>query len=445
MVAFEVLQAVRVADAYTNLVLPALLRKHQLSGRDAALRDRAGRRHPAPPRDVRRRARRPASTGRCARSRSRCSTRCAWAPTSCWRCGCRSTRRSPPPSTWCAPRSGPGAAGFANAVLRKVSRQDLDAWLAEIAPDRDTDPVAHDALVHSHPVWVVEALGEALDAVGAADEVGDPARRRQRRTHRHPGGPPRAQQPRRPARRADALLAVRRGAGLRRPRAGARRGRGRRRRPGRGLPAGGRRPGRGGARGSRRAVARPLRRARGQERAPGRPRRRARCRAAGRREGQPHRSALVARALAGADGVRGVVTADGTRPPLASGTFDRVLVDAPCTGLGALRRRPESRWRRSPHDLEVLVDLQQRLLASALDLVRPGGLVLYATCSPVLAETRGVVSEALGGACRRRARRPGPAARPGAGLRGTAGRHRAAVAAPARHRRDVPGPASPYR
>jgi len=93
--------------------------------------------------------------------------------------------------------------------------------------------------------------------------------------------------------------------------------------------------------------------------------------------------------------VLGVVAADGTAPPWAPGTFDRVLVDAPCTGLGALRRRPEARWRRKADDLLSLVLLQRSLVGSALDLVRPGGVVLYATCSPVLAETEGVVASIL--------------------------------------------------
>jgi 16S rRNA (cytosine967-C5)-methyltransferase len=111
----------------------------------------------------------------------------------------------------------------------------------------------------------------------------------------------------------------------------------------------------------------------------------------------PHRADLVRRALRGADGVLGVVTGDGTRPAWLPGSFDRVLVDAPCTGLGALRRRPEARWRRQPSDLDALVPLQQALLSSALDAVRPGGVVIYATCSPVLAETSGVVSAVLAG------------------------------------------------
>ena len=74
-----------------------------------------------------------------------------------------------------------------------------------------------------------------------------------------------------------------------------------------------------------------------------------------------------------------------------------MLVDAPCTGLGALRRRPEARWRRAPHDLHALVPLQRALLESALASVRVGGVVGYVTCSPVLAETRDVVDAVLRG------------------------------------------------
>jgi 16S rRNA (cytosine967-C5)-methyltransferase len=87
--------------------------------------------------------------------------------------------------------------------------------------------------------------------------------------------------------------------------------------------------------------------------------------------------------------------ADGPAPPWAPASFDRVLVDAPCTGLGALRRRPEARWRRRPEDLQALAPLQRSLLDRALDLVRPGGVVVYATCSPVLAETRDVLGSVL--------------------------------------------------
>jgi 16S rRNA (cytosine967-C5)-methyltransferase len=109
----------------------------------------------------------------------------------------------------------------------------------------------------------------------------------------------------------------------------------------------------------------------------------------------PHRAELVAKALAGEADVE-VLTADGTRPPWAPGSFDRVLLDAPCTGLGALRRRPEVRWRRTPDDVPPLVELQTALLDSALSSVRIGGVVAYVTCSPHAAETVQVVDAAAG-------------------------------------------------
>ncbi|MFT0847129.1 transcription antitermination factor NusB [Actinomycetaceae bacterium L2_0104] len=76
-------------------------------------------------------------------------------------------------------------------------------------------------------------------------------------------------------------------------------------------------------------------------------------------------------------------------------TYDRVLVDAPCTGLGALRRRPEARWRKSPEDVEDLRVLQLELLQAGFEALRPGGALVYSTCSPVIAETRGVVESFL--------------------------------------------------
>jgi 16S rRNA (cytosine967-C5)-methyltransferase len=112
----------------------------------------------------------------------------------------------------------------------------------------------------------------------------------------------------------------------------------------------------------------------------------------------PHRSRLVENALASLpEGVvEEVRTGDGREVGADEpGAYDRVLVDAPCTGLGALRRRPESRWRRTPSDLGALTGLQRELLTSALDAVRPGGVVAYVTCSPHLAETQLVVSDVL--------------------------------------------------
>jgi 16S rRNA (cytosine967-C5)-methyltransferase len=84
------------------------------------------------------------------------------------------------------------------------------------------------------------------------------------------------------------------------------------------------------------------------------------------------------------------VVADGTVPPWRPGCFDRVLVDAPCSGLGVLRRRPDARWRVQPEDVPRLADLQRRLLAAALPLVRPGGVLVYSVCTLTGEETRGI-------------------------------------------------------
>ena len=87
-----------------------------------------------------------------------------------------------------------------------------------------------------------------------------------------------------------------------------------------------------------------------------------------------------------------VTVGDAAAIEAPPGGYDRVLLDAPCTGLGALRRRPESRWRRQPGDVRELAALQSRLLDQAARLVRPGGVVAYVTCSPHLGETRDVVT-----------------------------------------------------
>jgi 16S rRNA (cytosine967-C5)-methyltransferase len=106
------------------------------------------------------------------------------------------------------------------------------------------------------------------------------------------------------------------------------------------------------------------------------------------------RAGLVAEALAQLPNAL-TIRADGRVPAWRPHRFDRVLVDAPCTGLGALRRRPEARWRKQPSDLPGLRALQAALLDSALGAVRPGGVVGYATCSPLRAETTEIVAAAL--------------------------------------------------
>jgi len=83
-----------------------------------------------------------------------------------------------------------------------------------------------------------------------------------------------------------------------------------------------------------------------------------------------------------------VNVSDGRSMPDELGKFDRILLDAPCTGIGALRRRPEVRWRRSLQDLKNLTQLQSELLESATRLLSPGGIIAYVTCSSHQAETK---------------------------------------------------------
>jgi 16S rRNA (cytosine967-C5)-methyltransferase len=109
----------------------------------------------------------------------------------------------------------------------------------------------------------------------------------------------------------------------------------------------------------------------------------------------PARADLVRNALSVFPDVE-VMTGDGRDIGESNAnSFDRILLDAPCTGLGALRRRPEARWRKSPKDVGDLTGLQAELLRSAILALKPGGTLAYVTCSPHLAETRGIVEGAL--------------------------------------------------
>jgi 16S rRNA (cytosine967-C5)-methyltransferase len=110
----------------------------------------------------------------------------------------------------------------------------------------------------------------------------------------------------------------------------------------------------------------------------------------------PARAGLVSNALSVFADPPQVLVQDGTRiGNTLPAQFDRILLDAPCTGLGALRRRPEARWRKRPADVAELTVLQTDLLASALDALKPGGILAYVTCSPHLGETRSIVAAAL--------------------------------------------------
>ena len=105
----------------------------------------------------------------------------------------------------------------------------------------------------------------------------------------------------------------------------------------------------------------------------------------------PHRAELVKRVVNNNQ----VVSFDATISENFDQKFDRILVDAPCTGLGALRRRPEARWRKSLADLKELIPLQRNLMKSAYELLAPNGIIAYVTCSPLLAETKGQVIDFL--------------------------------------------------
>ena len=293
----------------------------------------------------------------------------------------------------------PAAAGFANAVLRRVAERDLAGWLDAVAPPTAEDPVGHLAVVHAHPEWIVRAFAERLG--GDLAETAEALAANNERPIVHLCA--------RPGRTSAAELA------------GGDRGPGRCVPPVRGLPARGcaRRvrgdPRMAGPTCRTRAPSswrRPSRRRRspdptsgGWTCAPAPAARPALLGALAAQRGAhvtavevtPHRAKLVEQAVRGlpvqvlcADG-RSV----GSDPDLPAGGFDRVLVDAPCTGLGSLRRRPESRWRRHPADLPPLTKLQRELLAAALAAVRPGGVVAYVTCSPHIVETQVTVKETL--------------------------------------------------
>ena len=387
--AYAVLVAVHTEDAYANLALSSILRERGLTGRDAAFTTElvSG--------TLRGRGTYDAVLASCV---TRPLEGLEPAVLDVLRLGTHQLLAMRVPSHAAISTSvdlvrrevGHRPAGFVNAVLRKVSGRGLGAWVAEVAPDRAIDPDGYLAVAHSHPRWVVErlraAVGDAeVEALLAADNTPPRVVLVAR-----PGRSDPAELPGEPTRWSPHGVALEAGDPAAVPavaqgRAGVQDegsqlvalalawaevdGRDERWLD---LCAG---PG------GKAALLAALAAGQG-----------ARVLAA---ERLPHRTALVARALAGADGVLGVVTADGTRPAWPDEAFDRVLVDAPCTGLGALRRRPEARWRRTPQDLDALVPLQRALLSSALDAVRPGGAVVYATCSPVLEETAGVVRTTL--------------------------------------------------
>ncbi|MBW4720966.1 RsmB/NOP family class I SAM-dependent RNA methyltransferase [Saccharothrix obliqua] len=389
--ALDTLRAVRQRDAYANLVLPGLLRDRRITGRDAALATELAY-----------------GTARAQGLLDAVLAACSDRPLSevdgavldALRLGAYQLLRTRIPphaavaSTVDLVRAelGSGAAGFANAVLRRVTGQDEAGWVEEVAPDEETDPVGYLAMAHAHPRWVAQAFAEALGSRGeplrsalaaddarpavhlaarpgecSADELaamtgGDVAPYSPYGVHLEAGDPGDLE----PVR--ERLAAVQdEGSQLcalaltRAPLDG----------PDErwlDLCAG---PG------GKAALLGALAAVSGAE--------------VDAVEKAPHRAELVRKSVTGLPVT--VRVADGRDSGLPPGGYDRVLVDAPCTGLGALRRRPEARWRRQPSDVAPLARLQRELLTAALDLVRPGGVVAYVVCSPHLAETVGVVAD----------------------------------------------------
>jgi 16S rRNA (cytosine967-C5)-methyltransferase len=111
-------------------------------------------------------------------------------------------------------------------------------------------------------------------------------------------------------------------------------------------------------------------------------------------EVQEHRAKLVDQALRPFNDVEVTVLDGRTIGELTPETYDRIIVDAPCSGLGALRRRPEARWRKSSEDLKTLTQLQFELLESAAKALKSGGSLLYVTCSPHVSETTAIIDKA---------------------------------------------------
>jgi 16S rRNA (cytosine967-C5)-methyltransferase len=287
------------------------------------------------------------------------------------------------------------ATGFVNGVLRTIARSSPDEWRARVleTPRSEDDRLA---IEHSHPAWVVRALRKALEAEGRGEEV--------EAVLSANNVPPRVSLVALPGLATRAEL---KGAEPTRfsPLAAT---------SGGGDPSALRAVAEGRARvqdeGSQLAAL-VLSRAE-----PVRPGERwldlcagpggkaallgAEAAASGAtlvaNEVVPARAELVRTALAAVPGDIEVTTLDGRQfGTTSAGSFDRVLIDAPCTGLGALRRRPEARWRKEPRDVPPLAALQIELLESGIAATKPGGLVAYVTCSPHLAETRVVLDSVV--------------------------------------------------
>lgn len=388
--AFDVLRAVTESDAYANLMLPSVIAEAGLTPQDAGLATELTYG------TLRRRGTYDAIIAAAA---DRSASDIDPAVLDALRLGAHQLLATRVAShaavnesvNLVAAAQGRGAASFANAVLRRISREGIDYWQERIEQGARSDDERL-ALRTAHPVWVIRALRRALaaedrvseldallDADNASPEVtlvalpglaetGEPRRPYAPTAFASPGGDPH-------------LIVAGSGGTIRVQDEGSQ------------LVA------------LALAAAAPIREGERWLDLCAGPGGKTALLAAIAHENSvvleaneivPARAGLVRNALRPVPGDVVVHEQDGrvlasSRP----GAFDRILVDAPCTGLGALRRRPEARWRKSPADVAELVPLQIELLTAALDALAPGGIAAYVTCSPHLAETTGVVQEVL--------------------------------------------------
>ncbi|WP_414685447.1 RsmB/NOP family class I SAM-dependent RNA methyltransferase [Microbacterium sp. LWO12-1.2] len=389
-VAFDVLRAVSDSDAYANLVLPTAIAEAGLNPQDAALATELTYG------TLRRRGTYDAIIAAAA---DRGTDGIDPAVLDALRLGVHQLLATRVAShaavnesvNLVATEVGRGASSFANAVLRRITRQSPEDWQEQIEREARSDDERL-ALRSAHPVWIIRALRRALAAEGRVDELealleadnvspevtlvalpglaepDDPRRPYAATAYGSPGGDPyrivagsggtvRVQD------EGSQLVALALAAA-------APIGEGERWLD---LCAG---PG------GKTALLAAVAHQHGVT--------------VEANEVVPTRARLVRNALRGVPGDVVVHEADGRELATSrAGEFDRILVDAPCTGLGALRRRPEARWRKSPADVAELVPLQVELLSAAVEALAPGGIVAYVTCSPHLAETTGVVQDVL--------------------------------------------------
>jgi 16S rRNA (cytosine967-C5)-methyltransferase len=406
LVAYETLRAVAERDAYANLVLPGLLRRARLHGRDAGLATELAYG------TLRGRGSYDAVLAACI---DRPLDKVDPAVLDALRLGVHQLLNTRVPQHAAVSTtvdlvratSGPGASKFANAVLRRVTEHEPETWLTRVAPDAEKDPDGHLAVLYSHPAWIIRALRDALRTGGRpADELPALLASHNLRPRvavaalpglatvaelTEAGADPGTLSP---------LAALLHGAPDDTP--AIEQGRARVQDEGSQLvtlalaaaPVDGADDGRWldlcAGPGGKAALLASLLAERHEAGTIGDAAELVAVEVA------EHRAGLVSQALSPIPAAYEVRVADGRSVAEAEpGRYDRVLVDAPCTGLGALRRRPEARWRRTPADLASLAPLQRGLLNTALDAVRPGGVVAYVTCSPHPAETRAVVDDVL--------------------------------------------------